>query len=274
MINQLVNNIKKLDAPIVVGLEPMLDYVPEYIKKAAFAEYGETLEGAAEAIWQYNKGIIDATYDLIPAVKPQIAMYEQFGVPGLVAFNKTCEYAKSKGLVIIGDIKRGDIGSTSKAYAIGHVGKVAVGSKTYSGFCEDFVTVNPYLGSDGIPVSYTHLDVYKRQSYLLTPATVCLAVPLYEQLELLKKNKVAVVCGILSGTLASLTGIFVLCMLFGFNHKQYVTMLPKSITTAIGIGISEELGGIVTITVAVIIITGILGNVIADTVFHLSLIHI
>ena len=106
MINQLVNNIKKLDAPIVVGLDPMLDYVPEYIKKAAFAEYGETLEGAAEAIWQYNKGIIDATYDLIPAVKPQIA--------------------------------------------IGHVGKVAVGSKTYSGFCEDFVTVNPYLGSDGI----------------------------------------------------------------------------------------------------------------------------
>ena len=90
MINQLVNNIKKLDAPIVVGLDPMLDYVPEYIKKAAFAEYGETLEGAAEAIWQYNKGIIDATYDLIPAVKPQIAMYEQFGVPGLVAFNKTC----------------------------------------------------------------------------------------------------------------------------------------------------------------------------------------
>ena len=104
-------------------------------------------------------------------------------------------------------------------------------------------------------------------SYLLTPATVCLAVPLYEQLELLKKNKV--VCGILSGTLASLTGIFVLCMLFGFNHQQYVTMLPKSITTAIGIGISEELGGIVTITVAVIIITGILGNVIADTVFRI-----
>ena len=150
MINQLVNNIKKLDAPIVVGLDPMLDYVPEYIKKAAFAEYGETLEGAAEAIWQYNKGIIDATYDLIPAVKPQIAMYEQFGVPGLVAFNKTCEYAKSKGLVIIGDIKRGDIGSTSKAYAIGHVGKVAVGSKTYSTFNEDFATVNPYLGTDGI----------------------------------------------------------------------------------------------------------------------------
>ena len=102
-------------------------------------------------------------------------------------------------------------------------------------------------------------------SYLLTPATVCLAVPLYEQLELLKKNKVAVVCGILSGTLASLTGIFVLCMLFGFNHQQYVTMLPKSITTAIGMGVSEELGGYVTLTVAIIIITGILGSVLAET---------
>lgn len=122
----------------------------------------------------------------------------------------------------------------------------------------------------GLGISY---EVYnasaKYISYLLTPATVCLAVPLYEQLELLKKNMVAVVCGILSGTLASLFGIFVLCYLFGFNHQQYVTMLPKSITTAIGIGLSEELGGIVTITVAVIIITGILGNVIADTVFRI-----
>lgn len=150
MINQLVNNIKKLDAPIVVGLDPMLDYVPEYIKKAAFAEYGETLEGAAEAIWQYNKAIVDAIYELVPAVKPQIAMYEQFGLPGLSAFYKTVQYCKEKGLVVIGDIKRGDIGSTSEAYAVGHLGKVQVGSKSYYGFDEDFVTVNPYLGSDGV----------------------------------------------------------------------------------------------------------------------------
>ena len=150
MINQLVNNIKKLDAPIVVGLDPMLDYVPEYIKKAAFAEYGETLEGAAEAIWQYNKGIVDATYDLIPAVKPQIAMYEQFGIPGLIAYKKTVDYCKSKDLVVIGDIKRGDIGSTSAAYAVGHLGQVQVGSRKYAGFDEDFATVNPYLGSDGV----------------------------------------------------------------------------------------------------------------------------
>lgn len=109
----------------------------------------------------------------------------------------------------------------------------------------------------------------KYLSYLLTPATVCLAVPLYEQLTLLKKNLLAVACGIVSGTLSSLAGIFVLSRLFSLDHRLYVTLLPKSITTAIGIGISEELNGIVTITVAVIIITGILGNVIADGIFRL-----
>ena len=150
MINKLVQNIKKTNAPIVVGLDPMLNYIPEHVQKKAFAEYGETLEGAAEAIWQFNKEIVDKTYDLIPAVKPQIAMYEQFGIPGLVAFKKTVDYCKEKGLVVIGDIKRGDIGSTSAAYAVGHVGRVQVGSKTYVPFDEDFVTVNPYLGSDGI----------------------------------------------------------------------------------------------------------------------------
>ena len=150
MIDQLVANIKKTQAPIVVGLDPMLNYIPEQVQKKAFEEKGETLAGAAEAIWQFNKAIVDATYDLIPAVKPQIAMYEQFGVEGMKAFKKTCDYAKSKGLVIIGDIKRGDIGSTSEAYAIGHLGKVQVGSQTYAGFDEDFATVNPYLGSDGV----------------------------------------------------------------------------------------------------------------------------
>ena len=150
MINKLIATIKKTGAPIVVGLDPMLKYIPEHIQKKAFAEFGETLEGAAEAIWQFNKEIVDKTYDLIPAVKPQIAMYEQFGIPGLVAFKKTVDYCKSKGLVVIGDIKRGDIGSTSSAYAVGHIGKVQVGSKTYAPFDEDFVTVNPYLGSDGV----------------------------------------------------------------------------------------------------------------------------
>ena len=107
----------------------------------------------------------------------------------------------------------------------------------------------------------------KYLSYLLTPATVSLAVPLYEQLGLLKKNMKAVAAGIISGVIASVVGVFALCKLFGMNHQQYVTLLPKSITTAIGMGVSEELGGIVTITVAVIVITGVLGNVIADLVY-------
>ncbi len=150
MINKLVAKIQKTNAPIVVGLDPMLKYIPDHITAKAYEEFGETLEGAAEAIWQFNKEIIDHTYDLIPAVKPQIAMYEQFGIEGLKAFKKTVDYCKEKDLVVIGDIKRGDIGSTSEAYAVGHLGKVQVGSKAYAGFDEDFVTVNPYLGSDGV----------------------------------------------------------------------------------------------------------------------------
>lgn len=150
MINKLVAKIQKTHAPIVVGLDPMLNYIPEHIQKKAFEQYGETLEGAAEAVWQYNKEIVDCVCDLIPAVKPQIAMYEQFGIPGLAAFKKTVDYCHEKDLVVIGDIKRGDIGSTSEAYAVGHLGKVQVGSKSYYGFDEDFATVNPYLGSDGV----------------------------------------------------------------------------------------------------------------------------
>ncbi len=160
MINKLASKIQKTHAPICVGLDPMLSYIPEHILKKAYAEFGETLEGAAEAIWQYNKAIVDATYDLIPSVKPQIAMYEQFGIEGLKAFKKTVDYCHEKDLVVIGDVKRGDIGSTSAAYATGHLGKITVGSKTYSAFDEDFATVNPYLGTDGIK---PFIDVCKEE---------------------------------------------------------------------------------------------------------------
>ena len=160
MINQLIANIKKKNAPVVVGLDPMLSYVPGHILKKSYAQFGETLEGAAEAVWQFNKGIIDCTYDLIPAVKPQIAMYEQFGIPGLTAFKKTVDYCHEKGLVVIGDVKRGDIGSTSAAYAAAHLGTVLVGSKQLSVFDEDFATVNPYLGTDGVQ---PFVDVCKKQ---------------------------------------------------------------------------------------------------------------
>ena len=160
MINELVAKIKKTGAPIVVGLDPMLNYMPEFLLKDAIKEHGESLEAVGEAIFNFNKGIVDATYELIPAVKPQIAMYEQFGIPGLVAYKKTVDYCKEKGLVVIGDVKRGDIGSTSAAYATAHLGKVSVGSKTYVPFGEDFATVNPYLGSDGIK---PFIDVCKEE---------------------------------------------------------------------------------------------------------------
>ncbi|MDO5337083.1 MAG: orotidine-5'-phosphate decarboxylase [Eubacteriales bacterium] len=160
MINTLIEKIQKTNAPVVVGLDPMLAYVPSYIKEQAFKEHGETLKGAAEAIWQFNKGIVDAVYDLIPAVKPQIAMYEQFGVEGVIAYKKTVDYCKEKGLIVIGDIKRGDIGSTSAAYAVGHLGRVQVGSKTYVPFDEDFATINPYMGTDCVK---PFIDVCKQE---------------------------------------------------------------------------------------------------------------
>ena len=150
MIGKLVENIKKTNAPIVVGLDPMFSFVPDHIKKEVFSEYGETLEAAAEIMYRFNVGIVEACADLIPAVKPQIAMYEQFGIPGLAAFKKTVDLCKEKGLCVIGDVKRGDIGSTSAAYAAAHLGMVEVGSRTYAPFGEDFATVNPYLGSDGV----------------------------------------------------------------------------------------------------------------------------
>lgn len=150
MVSKLIEKIQKTKAPICVGLDPMLSYIPEHVTKKAFAEFGETLEGAAEAIWQFNKEIVDATCDLIPSVKPQIAMYEQFGLPGLAAYDKTEKYCQEKGLIVIGDVKRGDIGSTSAAYATGHLGTVQVGSQTLSGFNTEYITVNPYLGTDGV----------------------------------------------------------------------------------------------------------------------------
>ena len=142
MISQLIQKIQKTKAPICVGLDPMLGYIPNHIVQRAFKDFGETMEGAAEAVWQFNKEIIDNTYDLIPSVKPQIAMYEQFGIEGLKIYARTIEYCQNKGLLVIGDLTRGDIGSTSSAYA--------VGSNECRGFNTDFITVNPYLGTDGI----------------------------------------------------------------------------------------------------------------------------
>lgn len=167
MIEKLVERIKKLEAPIVVGLDPTLNFVPGFLLDKAINEKGETLEAAADAIFEFNKKIVDAVYDLIPAVKPQIAMYEQFGIPGLTAFKKTLDYCHEKGLLVIGDAKRGDIGSTSTAYAIGHIGKVKVGSTEIAPFDEDFLTINPYMGSDSVVPFVEECKKYDKGLFIL-----------------------------------------------------------------------------------------------------------
>ena len=167
MIEKLVERIKKLEAPIVVGLDPTLNFVPGFLLDKAINEKGETLEAAADAIFEFNKKIVDAVYDLIPAVKPQIAMYEQFGIPGLMAFKKTLDYCHEKGLLVIGDAKRGDIGSTSTAYAIGHIGKVKVGSTEIAPFDEDFLTINPYMGSDSVVPFVEECKKYDKGLFIL-----------------------------------------------------------------------------------------------------------
>lgn len=140
----------KKNAPIVVGLDPKLSMIPDRLRTEAAREGGTAVESAARSFFLFNKEIIDAVFDLIPAVKPQSAMYELLGIPGLQAYRDTIEYAKSKGLIVIGDIKRGDIGSTSEAYALAHLGKVSIDGAEYEPFGEDIATVNPYLGSDGV----------------------------------------------------------------------------------------------------------------------------
>ena len=150
MVKKLIDGIKRTEAPIVVGLDPKVDFIPKRILDKAVAEHGESAEAVAEAFYEFNKEIVDHIYDLVPAVKPQIAMYEQFGIPGLIAYKKTVDYCHEKGLVVIGDVKRGDIGSTSESYALAHLGGTKVGSTLVKGFDEDFATVNPYLGSDGV----------------------------------------------------------------------------------------------------------------------------
>ena len=157
MISKLIDGIRAKKAPVVVGLDPNLKFIPaelmdEEKREVAGREsvYDEDLETAAEAVWHFNHDIIDAVADLVPAVKPQSAMYEQFGIPGIVTFWKTIRYANEKGLIVIGDVKRGDIGSTSEAYAAAHLGKIGIGGTKTKVFDEDFATVNPYLGSDGV----------------------------------------------------------------------------------------------------------------------------
>jgi orotidine-5'-phosphate decarboxylase len=150
MIDALIQKIKETNNPTVVGLDPRLDFVPEHIKEEAYDQYGKTLKGAAQSYVMFNKAIIDEVHDLIPAVKPQVAMYEQLGAEGIAAYIETINYAKNKGLVIIGDIKRSDIASTATSYAQGHIGLVEVEDQKFEVYKEDFITLNPFLGIDSV----------------------------------------------------------------------------------------------------------------------------
>ncbi len=150
MIDTLIEKIKEKGNPTVAGLDPKLAYLPEEMKKKAFDQYGETFEGAANAIFEFNKELIDALYDIVPAVKPQSAYYEMYGIEGIKCLKKTIDYAKEKGMYVILDAKRGDIGATSEAYATAYLGSTEIGEKTEPAFDADCLTVNPYLGSDGV----------------------------------------------------------------------------------------------------------------------------
>ena len=167
MISRLIRRISETGAPICVGLDPMLTHIPEFILSRAYEEKGETLEGAAEAVWQFNRAIVDAVADLVPCVKPQLAMYEQFGVPGLAVYQRTVQYCRAKGLIVIADGKRGDIGSTSAAYAAAHLGSVQIGKSSCAAFDSDMLTVNPYLGSDGIKPFVDACNVFDRGIFVL-----------------------------------------------------------------------------------------------------------
>lgn len=163
MMDKLINKIQEMQNPTVIGLDPRYEMIPEFIKN----KYEKNLEGVAEAILEFNKKIIDAVYDIIPAVKPQIAFYEMYGLEGMKVFEKTCKYAKEKGMIVIADIKRGDIGTTAKAYSNAFLGKTLIGDKEESIYDVDFVTLNPYMGIDAIKPFIDDCKKYNKGVFIL-----------------------------------------------------------------------------------------------------------
>lgn len=162
-IDRLIDKIKETNNPTVIGLDPRYDMLPECIK----SKYGTDLKNVCNAILEYNYKLIDSVCDIVPAVKPQIAFYEMFGTDGIKAFCDTCKYAKSKGMIVIADMKRGDIGTTAQGYSNAAIGETPIGEKSYSIFDVDFVTVNPYLGTDGIKPFIEDCKKYNKGIFVL-----------------------------------------------------------------------------------------------------------
>ena len=162
-IDILIEKIKQTNNPTVMGLDPRYEMIPEYIRK----KYDENLEGVSKAIVEFNKKLIDATYDIIPAVKPQIAFYEMYGLEGMKAFEETCKYAKQKGMIVIADIKRSDIGTTAQAYSNAFLGKTKIGNIEENIYDVDFVTLNPYMGIDSIKPFIEDCKKYNKGVFIL-----------------------------------------------------------------------------------------------------------
>ncbi len=191
IIDRLIDRIKETGNPTVVGLDPRLNYIPSFITDKYYSKYGHTPKAAAKSMYKFNKYIIDAVYDIVPAVKPQIAMYERYGIEGLKAYVKTCEYAKLRGLTVIGDVKRSDIASTAEAYSDGHIGRVTIVDTEYEGFPQDFITLNPYLGSDSITPFLKDCAAYEKGIFVLAKTSnpnsgeiqdlITEGVPIYEK---------------------------------------------------------------------------------------------
>ena len=163
MMDKLIDKIKETNNPTVIGLDPRYEMIPECIK----SKYEENLEGVAKAILEFNKALIDAIYDIIPAIKPNVAFYEMYGLEGMKTFEETCQYAKEKGMLVIADIKRGDIGSTAKAYSNAFLGKTKIGELEENIFDVDFVTLNPYMGIDSIKPFIEDCKKYNKGAFVL-----------------------------------------------------------------------------------------------------------
>ncbi len=166
-IDILIDKIKEKNNPSVVGLDPRIEYVPQYIRDTFYNEFGKSLEGAAQAILEFNIKLIDALWDVIPAVKPQSAYYEMYGIEGLKVLHETIRYAQSKGLYVITDVKRNDIGSTAEAYAAAYLGKTEIEDMQIDAFGSDGITINPYLGTDGIQPFIDACSQYQKSAFVL-----------------------------------------------------------------------------------------------------------
>jgi orotidine-5'-phosphate decarboxylase len=206
IIDKLIDEIKRKENPSVVGLDPRLDFVPGFIKEEAFKSYGRSLKGAAAAFLSFNKRIIDAVADIVPAVKPQIAMYERLGADGVAAYIDTINYAKGKNLVVIGDVKRGDVASTAKAYSDGHIGRVRIDGEEFTVFNEDFITVNPYLGGDSLTPYIEDCEKYDKGVFVLVKTSNPMSGQI-QDLPIVDKGEIYQEVGlIVSGLSCKLTG--------------------------------------------------------------------